>query len=133
MKNSQSRDEECRTSLIKFAVPITKNSFCRDTGVSAEEVPERISLPASRRDGSTALRILTGKVRTVVARGSRETSISPACVVDSSQRLHFQFPASTRVGLESQLQELASERKSERERERKRFIEPDKKDRTWNK
>lgn len=100
------------TSLIKFAVPITK-SFWDAIGVGGdEEYLERISLPTSRCDGSMAFRILAGEVRTVVARGFEKHQFPGSC-----RRLlaTFAFPISCLcASFWSRLQERARERERER-------------------
>lgn len=103
------------TSLIKFALPITK-SF-RDAGVGGEEeYLERISLPASQRDGSTAFQILAGKVRTVVARGFEKHQFPGSC---RQLLATFAFPISC---LCASFWPRVQERARERERERTRKI-----------
>lgn len=85
-----------------------------------EEYLERISLPASRRDGSTAFRILAGKVRTVVARGFEKHQFPGSC-----RRLlaTFAFPISCLcASFSSRLQERARKRQRERGRQRTRKI-----------
>lgn len=80
------------------------------------EYLERISLPASRRDGSTAFRILTGKVRTAMAREFEKHQFPGSC-----RRLlaTFAFPISCLcASFWSRLQERASERAREIDRER---------------
>lgn len=105
------------TFLIKFAVPITK-SFRDAVGFGGEEeYLERISLPASRCDGSTAFQILAGKVRTVVARGFEKHQFPGSC---RQLLATFAFPISCLcASFWSRLQERARGRERERERTRK--------------
>lgn len=88
-----------------------------------EEYLERISLPASRRDGSAAFRILAGKVRTVVARGFEKHQFPGSC---RQLLATFAFPISCLcASFWSRLQERARKRQRKRKRERRqeRFIE----------
>lgn len=88
-----------------------------ERGLRKDEVPGRISLPTSRRDGSTAFRILAGEVRATVAPGFEKhqfpSSVSSApCNVCISNFLPLHVALVTATG--------ASKRESGGGRERER-------------